>query len=114
MNNRPVNNISFDDVLPGIIFDLDEQCRLAIGPHSRACFIGDEPPMVCMIYLIIGSKKSLNSLSFLFKDVCSQMTCIRVHEGRSLCVSTMANQPADGTLCGKNKVKRKPVFEQLT
>ena len=33
-------------ILPGIIFDLDEQCRLAMGPHSVYCFLADEPPIV--------------------------------------------------------------------
>jgi len=46
LNNKPRTSQQFDDILPGIIFDLDEQCRLAMGGHSRFCFLGDEPPMV--------------------------------------------------------------------
>ncbi|CAF4322453.1 unnamed protein product, partial [Rotaria magnacalcarata] len=46
LNNKPTTMQPFDDILPGIIFDLDEQCRLAMGPHSTYCFLGDEPPMV--------------------------------------------------------------------
>ncbi len=32
------------------------------------------------------------------------MMCTKIHEGRSVCISSMTNQPADGTLCGQNKV----------
>lgn len=46
LNNRPSKLLEADDVLPGIIFDLDEQCRLAVGPYSSSCFLNDEPPMV--------------------------------------------------------------------
>ncbi|CAF1018172.1 unnamed protein product [Rotaria sp. Silwood1] len=81
LNNKPTIIQSFDDILPGIIFDLDEQCRLDMGPHSTYCFLGDEPPI----------------------DVCNQMMCTKMHEGRSICLPSMANQPADGTLCGQNK-----------
>ncbi|CAF0803716.1 unnamed protein product [Adineta ricciae] len=81
LNNKPIVSQPFDDILPGVIFDLDEQCRLALGQHSTYCFLGDEPTI----------------------DVCHQMMCTKMHEGRSVCVSTMTNQPADGTLCGSNK-----------
>ncbi len=46
LNNKPIVIQPFDDILPGIIFDLDEQGRLAMGPHSSYCFLGDEPPIV--------------------------------------------------------------------
>ena len=32
------------------------------------------------------------------------MMCTKLHADRSLCISSMTNQPADGTLCGQNKV----------
>ncbi|CAM4811019.1 unnamed protein product [Rotaria magnacalcarata] len=81
LNNKPTTMQPFDDILPGIIFDLDEQCRLAMGPHSTYCFLGDEPPM----------------------DVCNHVMCTKIHESRSICLPSMASQPADGTLCGQNK-----------
>ena len=83
MNNKPTVIQPFDDLLPGIIFDLDEQCRLAMGPHSTYCYLNDEPPI----------------------DVCTQMMCTKIHDNRSACLSFMTNQPADGTICGQNKVK---------
>ena len=33
------------------------------------------------------------------------MLCTKLHQGRPICVSTLTNQPADGTLCGSNKVR---------
>ncbi len=33
------------------------------------------------------------------------MMCTKLHDTRSVCLSSMTNQPADGTLCGSNKVK---------
>ncbi|UJR27555.1 hypothetical protein I4U23_008837 [Adineta vaga] len=64
LNNKPTTSLPFDDILPGIIYDLDEQCRLALGPQSTYCFLGDEPPI----------------------DVCHHMMCTRLHEGRSWCL----------------------------
>ncbi len=33
------------------------------------------------------------------------MMCTKIHDNRSVCLSSMTNQPADGTICGQNKVK---------
>jgi hypothetical protein len=30
--------------------------------------------------------------------------CTKIHDNRSVCLSFMTNQPADGTICGPNKV----------
>ena len=46
LNNKPIFSQPFDDILPGVIFDLDEQCRLALGQHSTYCYLGDEPTIV--------------------------------------------------------------------
>ena len=53
LNNKPKIIESFSDTLPGIIFDLDEQCRLALGSHSSYCFLGDESPMVGKVYFFL-------------------------------------------------------------
>jgi len=37
------------------------------------------------------------------------MMCTKIHENRSICLSPMTNQPADGTLCGQHKVKTKVI-----
>jgi hypothetical protein len=98
LNNEPRIVQPFDDILPGVIFDLDEQCRLAMGPQSNSCFPGDEPPIV-NCYTCDRWKRFFSP-----QDICAQMMCTQWHDGRSICLSTLTNQPADGTICNSNKV----------
>jgi len=102
LNNKPRTSQQFDDILPGIIFDLDEQCRLAMGAHSRFCFLGDEPPMVKQK---ASDVKSCIIDFFFLQDICKKMMCTKMHGKHSMCLPSMAGQPVDGTICGPNKVK---------
>ena len=48
------------------------------------------------------------------EDVCKQLMCTKLHQGRSLCISSMMNQPADGTQCDKNKVSIEMIQKRKT